>query len=301
MKEGPGVDKNAPKKKGFFLFWDIIFQKFMKLMGSHLLYFVTSIIYLAFIYIIMSNFVMSGLGIDSAIEAVAQSAATDETSAETVAQLLYFTLRALITVLVFNFFGSGPVSAPYAYVMRCYTRGEHAWLMSDGWDKFKENLRQSIPVLIMDIAVIILGMNAFSFYSAMAREYAGGGMGMFLELIRSFTAVIMILYMMMHIYIYQIMVTYKCTFGELLRASAMMTIAKLPMNLLLTAVTGGVTVLMFMYIPNPMVSVILYAVIGGMLLRYPLEFYASRVIEKNISAVKKAEEKNRAKIEYIEE
>ena len=42
MKEGPGVDKNAPKKKGFFLFWDIIIRKFTKMLGVNILHFVMS-------------------------------------------------------------------------------------------------------------------------------------------------------------------------------------------------------------------------------------------------------------------
>ena len=96
------------------------------------------------------------------------------------------------------------------------------------------------------------------------------------------------------------MVTYNCKFGELLKSAAIMTIAKLPMNLLLTVITGGAIVLIFYFIPNPMVSTIVYIVVGGVLFRYPLEFYASRVIEKNIKAVKKNSAKNEAKITYID-
>lgn len=38
-KEGPGIDKNAPQKKRFFLFWDIYFRKFWKLIQLNLVYF----------------------------------------------------------------------------------------------------------------------------------------------------------------------------------------------------------------------------------------------------------------------
>lgn len=37
-KPGPGVDKNAPKKKGFFIFLEIFFRKFWKLVTANLLY-----------------------------------------------------------------------------------------------------------------------------------------------------------------------------------------------------------------------------------------------------------------------
>lgn len=37
-KPGPGLDKNEPEKKRFFLFWDIFFRKFWKLIPLSLLY-----------------------------------------------------------------------------------------------------------------------------------------------------------------------------------------------------------------------------------------------------------------------
>ena len=37
-KPGPGVSKNAPKKKRFFLFWELYFRKFFKLIQANLLY-----------------------------------------------------------------------------------------------------------------------------------------------------------------------------------------------------------------------------------------------------------------------
>ena len=37
-KPGPGVSKNGPRKKPFFLFWELYFRKFWKLMQANLLY-----------------------------------------------------------------------------------------------------------------------------------------------------------------------------------------------------------------------------------------------------------------------
>lgn len=42
-KEGPGVDKNAPKKKGFIVFFEIYFRKFWKLICANLLYVVVAL------------------------------------------------------------------------------------------------------------------------------------------------------------------------------------------------------------------------------------------------------------------
>lgn len=42
-KEGPGIDKNAPKKKGFIVFFEIFFRKFWKLICVNLLYVLISL------------------------------------------------------------------------------------------------------------------------------------------------------------------------------------------------------------------------------------------------------------------
>lgn len=42
-KEGPGVDKNGPKKKGFVIFFEIYFRKFWKLICANLLYVIISL------------------------------------------------------------------------------------------------------------------------------------------------------------------------------------------------------------------------------------------------------------------
>ena len=42
-KPGPGVSKDAPKKKSFFVFWDIYLRKFWKLIIANLLYVLVSL------------------------------------------------------------------------------------------------------------------------------------------------------------------------------------------------------------------------------------------------------------------
>ncbi len=300
MKEGPGVSKDAAKKKGFFLYWDIVFRKFKKLTGLNTMYMLTSILFLAIAYVFLSSFVINGLGISKTIESVSSALAGADYSAEDISQTLYFTMRAMITVLLFNYFGAGPVSAAYAYVSRCYTLGQHAWLFSDGWDKIKENFLYSMLIVIIDILVIFLGMNAIAFYTVMAKNAVGFQAWAF-QFITAFVFVLLVVYAMTHTYMYQIMVTYECKFGELWKSSVIMTLAKLPMNVLLTAITAVVLIAMFYLLPNPLLAVIIYWFVGITFLKYPLDFYATRVIEKNIKAVKKKEKKREAKITYLDE
>lgn len=291
MKEGPGVDKNAKKKRGFFLYIDIVFRKFLKLMQADFLYFLCALPYLVFCFFIISPTIMACLGFNELnFQAIAEYS-VEET--KTLAQILY---SIIITMFIFNFFGAGPVSASYAYVTRCFTRGEHAWIGSDGWDKFKENFVQSILLLVFDVIVFILGFNAISFYRALSVQTS------IFVIARSLTIVLMFIYMVMHYYVYQIMVTYKCTFVELIKYSIVIALAKLPMTVLLTAITGGIFWLMMTYLSgNPLVFALLLGIVGLTFTRYPIEFYAARVIEKNIKAERKKEKKNRAKVTYLED
>lgn len=298
LKEGPGVDKNAKKKKGIFLYFDIVFRKFIKLMSANALYFAVSIPYLVIAYIFLASFVMGAFGLDLAIERTVASTVIEGVTPEQLGQTLSVTMRMMITMVLFNFFGSGPAGASYAYAARCYTRGEHVWLLSDGWDKFKGNLKQSIPLFFIDIVVLVLGMNAVAFYSTLASS-STGAMLLLLSWAKYFTVVVIMVYMMMHIYIYQIMVTYECKFTELIKVSALITIAKLPMSVLMTAITGFGTVLAFSL--NPMAGIFIYVLIGMILLRYSLEFYASRVLEKNIKVLARKEQKTRTNITHTEE
>ena len=66
-------------------------------------------------------------------------------------------------------------------------------------------------LLIIDIAVIYLAMNAVAFYGMNA-----GGLSVFL---RFFIMVLFALYAISHMFAYQIMVTYECKFFDIIKYS----------------------------------------------------------------------------------
>lgn len=277
LKEGPGVSKNAPKKKGIFLFFEVLYRKFFKLVKANVIYVLESIPFLAIGIFAVAPFVANALGMKAAVEAGTNHGDL-------------FLLYISITCALLNIFGSGPASAAYAYVTRCFTRSYHVWVWSDGWNNIKENFKQSMIMVILDVAVLIIAVYSIYFYGTFAVSVMPGGQTMFI-LFRYILSVMLCLYMLMHIFIYQIMVTYECSFRELLKNSFIMMMAKLPMCLLLAAVTGIIFVLMFIYIGNA--GIFVYILIGLSLTRFPLEFYAARVIEKNIKTVEKKEKRKK--------
>ena len=58
-KPGPGVDKNAPKKKGAALFFELFLRYFGKLLLSNMLYFVVSLPVLAIYAMIVTSFLVN--------------------------------------------------------------------------------------------------------------------------------------------------------------------------------------------------------------------------------------------------
>lgn len=281
MKEGKGVDKNEPKKKGYFLYWDIVLHKLTKFMGLNTLYSLSSLLWIIFLYLIAPV----------KLE-FAQSLVAGMEGAEYMAQSMLFGMRAMFALVVFNLWGCAPVSASYAYITRCYTRGEHAWILSDGWDKFKENFKKSIVLLIVDALVIFMGMNALYFYYV---NYMSSGEYMWF-LMCCLLVMGLFLYTIMHYYVYQIMVTFECSFMQMLKNAILCAVAHLPMAILHTIISVGLVVIMSFAI-FPGVVIVFNFVLGLCLTRYPMEFYATRVLNKMI----KAEEKKKAKITYIRE
>lgn len=289
MKPGKGVDKNEPKKKGFFLFFDILIHKFSKLIGANSLLALLSLIWLVILYFFGGIVIANTNIVQNASEQLIAAGADPADVQGTVmimAQLIF-------TVSVFTLWGSGPASAAYAYVNRCFTRGEPVWVASDGWDKLKENFLQGMIVVVIDAVILVFGLNAIYFYHTLYRST-----GSLLWMTLTYVAVlVMFLYTMIHPYLYQIMVTFKCKTGALYKHAALIMIAKLPVNFFITAAQMAVIYLLFAF-TNPIFATLALLILGPCLTRYPSEFYAARVIERLIL---KDMEKKQPEVEYIEE
>ena len=286
-KPGPGVNPDEPEKKGFFRFWEIIFEKFTKLLGTNALHALLSLPYLALLYIIApinSDWVTN----------IAQSLSSDAASVESNAAMLMLAFRFMFATGVFILWGSGPSSAMYSYITRCFTRSDPVWIISDGFDKFKENFKQSMIVVIIDIVVLLLGMNAIHFYYTM---YLNTGSSIWM-LLTSLMIMISVIYTWMHYYIYQIMVTFECKISQLYKNAALFGIGMLPMNVLLTLLAGIISTVLFMVGFNPMFMIIIELVLLMLVTRFPIEFYAARKIKKTIV---NTEEKALPKKVYIDE
>ncbi len=263
---GPGVNKEARKKKGFFAYLEVLGAKFFKLIKANVIYFLASFLYIILAIFFLAPLISNGFGLETILSSL--------DDAQRARSIIY----TILSCWLINFFGSGPASAGYAFVTRCFTRREYTWVFSDGWDKFKENFINSIKLLVTDVIVIYILMNAVTIYSQI---YNGNIVFMFLKYL---LIVVFVVYMMAHIFTYQIMVTYECKFKDIIKTSIIMAIANLPVCVVLTVITGAI----LMLISNlGLFTPAVFAIIGMSFTRFPLEFYATRVIDRNIRMVKK--------------
>ncbi len=268
-KPGPGVDKDAPKKKGIFLYFELFVRKFFKMIQVNMLYFLVSIPYIILMFLFVTG--IFGRYFGEQLTNIAKEAGIDDQSVGTM--LLIF--NAFVTMLIFSLWGSGPASAAYAYVTRCFTREEHAWILSDFFKNFKENFKHSMIILVLDFVILFLMFNAIVQYWNL---YLSSNQ--FIWAILMYLCILAaIVYTFMHFYFYQIMVTFECKFKDLIKNALMLALGKAPMNLFLTVICFVLLMILFNFL-HPVFAVFLCFILFYSIVRYPIEFYSARTIQR---------------------
>ena len=267
-KEGPGVDKDAPKKKGVFRYFEILARKFWKLCQVNFLFMVCSIPMFLIYYLLVTPSIVSFVQI---FEQGELAMSQDDIAMYSTMLTLFFTVSAT------TFIGSGPASAAMAYIMRCFAREEHSWIFSDFFKKMKENFKQGIIVAVVDLVVLFAGSFAIRFYYNYFMQNGQTIWFFFMWLL----IVFMIIFVFMHYYIYQLMVTFENKTRNLFKNAVILALSTLPVNMLFTLLFGFISFMIFTVF-TPIMSIILSFVLLAGLLRFPFEFYAESVIRKKI-------------------
>ena len=223
LKPGKGVSKDEPEKKGFFLYWEIAFRKFSKILGANAVYTLASLIWIVLLVVFFGPYV-------SSIGGLLEKAQGAEAEAGNI-QLAVLHINVMLASVALRF-----------YYMK----------IGDGGTIF------GIPFYLMIVLTFVVGW--------------------------------------MHFYIYQIMVTFECTVKQLMKNALLFALGKLPMNLLLTILSVGVTGVIFMYIGNPIAAFILAMLIGMFFTRFASEFYAARCMRGLVAAAKEKEREEKENI-----
>ena len=229
QKPGKGVEKRAENAPRIPIFFEVLFRKLWNFCKINVMYLIVSLPVIAILFVISG---VVSVPLTEAIKPALLKVLGDLNSADQASlasSMVWFDLlaRFVVTVLFIVFFGMGPATAGITYILRNYAREEHAWIWSDFWRNLWSNFRQSILVLVIDVIVCLVLGTAIKFYFNM------GGAGLILAPI---TLSVAIVYLMMHLYIYQLMVTFKLSIPSLFKNSFAFAITNLPKNLLLLGV-----------------------------------------------------------------
>ena len=253
-KPGRGIDKNAPKKKGAALFFELVWRKLKLFSLSSMLFFsvalpVTAIYFLMFYNMLASSYPTADAG-------------------------AYLDMIFLITFTVMILWGCGPASCGHIYLLRSFAREEHVWLSSDFFERIRANFKYGIAILAADIVVLFSMITAMRTYSAMlssGKPYA--------FLLISAVIIFAVIYTFMHYYMYQFSITFSQGVFTMFKNSLIMAFAELPMNILMTLmVFAGIYVICSLFV-MPAVIIIMFA-FGVSFLRFAVEFYVSRKMKQ---------------------
>lgn len=245
-RPGKGVEKDAPPKPRFFLFFELFFRKFWKMIQLNFLTVLTGIplllVMLLFAPVPQNSEDMMGY-----------------------ASLILYVVGCL---MYFSVVGFGVVMPGIVYILRNFAGERHAWVWSDFWDHIRKNWKQSLALTVIDAVLVFLFSVSIRFY--------GQQDGNTLYLVaKYFVWVFAGVWYMMHYYLYQMMVTFDLKLVELIRNAFIFTMAKLPMNLLMLIVVFAIS---FAAVYFTGVGIILFILMLPVFMNFMITFYAQKAI-----------------------
>lgn len=209
---GSGISKNAPRKKGIQLFFEIFFRKFWKLIEVNMLYFVFFIpiflilASLAFIKNTVLSLVCAGI--------------------------------ALVAFVVCI----GPATAGMTKVMRNFVLERHSFIVTDFFRGFRSNFKKASIVGFIDCLIVLSVYASFMVYPVLA-EQAGTKL-MYIPMIITFSLALVIA--MMNYYIFLMMIATSLSFKDLVKNSFALAFVALKQNVITFIVMAVVAVGMFL-------------------------------------------------------
>ena len=234
-KPGKGVSKEDLDKHGPALFFDILVRRIWKILLVNMIYVIASIPAI-FISWAASAFLLvmlqSVTGVNVAMEGVE-------------------VLHLFLTAIIFTITGSGSASAAMSYVLRKYVNDTHSWAWSDFTEQFKANFLQGLIAYVINLVVTVLLATSLLFYTFSMR-------GTIAFVLRTVVVIAGVIFLMMQMYVYQIMATFKLKIKDIYRNALLLTVGKLPVNIIAYAFTVAAMYGLMLLISSPLSVVVLF-------------------------------------------
>jgi len=260
-KDGPEIKKDAPPKPRIIVFFEILKRKFWTLCRLNLLYLVFSIPSLL-IALYVSDFFLYRY--------------TPEEIANVFLYNLVYNATFAIFLISMSVVAIGPVQAGFTYILRNFAREEHAFLWWDFKDTAKRNWKQSTIVCIIDLIVTLILAFDVTMYSVMDMPSTVMSFG------TGFVIVIFILYLMMHLYIYPMLITFDLNIRQIYKNALIFAIIKFIPNLgiILLCLLTTVATTYLLFSVNLFLSIVAFIFILFSLNGLIINYYVYPVLKK---------------------
>jgi uncharacterized membrane protein YesL len=257
-KPGPGVPKDGPPKARILVFFDILMRKFWNLIKLNMLFSIFNIpALLVMIYVVNAFFIRKQLSNELFVDFILKFAFG-----------ALFMCIPLITV--------GPAQAGFTYVLRNYSREEHAFLWWDFKEAALKNFKQSLIVSLIDLVIVVIVGVDINVYMSIGK----GGSNLLFTLASGFLILAFVTYLIMHMFIYPMMITFDLGIKQLFKNALIFSIINFLPNLgilLLCAIIVGATFLFF-----PVIGIILFPLITLSLIGLITNFYVYPRLKKHM-------------------
>lgn len=255
-KPGKGVPEDGSQEVNFVRFFQIVGRKFWGMVGINVMQLIGNLPALA----------AAGFWLGFKFGALSAGDADEQ---------LWFMLMAGFLAVSTQIVTIGPVQAGFIYTMRNYVREENVFVWSDFMKGVRENWKRSLAVAAIDLFVFYVLSCVYSFYTTVE-----GNPVVIVSLSKFVLGVLVLLYAMMHLYIYPMMVTLDLNIKQLYGNAWRFAIGKFIPNLLIVALLVGFDVLIF-YV-SAYFGMIIISIIGYSLTGFLATFYTYPAIDKYI-------------------
>ncbi len=256
-KPGKGITKEEAEKRNYF---DILGCHIWDLMKLNLLFILVNIVLIgAFIFIVLPYFV---------------------NLEETIDMFLKMKYIILPPWPFIPFMFMGPSIAGLTYVLRNWSRQEHAFLFSDFFEYMKKNWKQGLALSVISTVVTYLFLNAVLFYISA---------GVSVYIVLTIALILGIILFSMGFYTYPMVVTFDMKLKDIIKNAFIFALVKLPQNIFFLIIIGAVHLLLLYYFPIIWVILMLIFLISWT--GFTMNYYAWHIMNKYMISQLPAEEK----------
>lgn len=269
-KPGPGIPKDAPPKARIIVFFEIFSRKFWNFIRINMMFTIfniPSILVMLLISMFFLTRTLENVGLDLVI------------------RFMFGTFFMCIPVIT-----TGPVQAGMTYILRNYAREEHAFIWGDFKENALRNFKQSMIISVIDAVVMVIAGFTMNFYIQF------GITNIFMSFATGIVIIAFIIFIMMHLYIYPMLVTFKLTIKQIYKNAFLFSIVKFIPNLLILILCF---VLIFASFINYLIGFVLLFFITYSFIGFITNFYVYPILKKYM--IDKVEQENNPDTEVVPE